>query len=471
MKYNICCGQILKNKIEYVVKTFNTYLGDDNGKELSLLYTDSENYYGDYDIIIKSDPYASEYFSGCEILPSEKIKYYDIHGENVPVLFSNDSKECFNYDYLNKKLIINIDIFASSFYFLSLWQEYISNDLDVHERHSAKNSLQYKLNFIKKPIVTIYFNFAKNLIEKHFNLKFRERQTAVVMTHDIDYIRKWSPGIIYREMIQYFILNRLQKNLPERLKRLKAFFNALSRKNDPYRYSLEKMIDFEMERNVRSTFFIKAGTTSKHDVSYSLKNRYLNKCISKLKENFFDIGLHPSYHTFNNKKNMTKELNRLEKAFDMKVFVVRQHFLRYSSKTTADLHTELGFKYDSSLGYHDHEGYRTGFSYPHNLYNIKNDRMYDIIEVPLVIMDATLEFYRKMSPELSFQTIKNMISSMMNYGGVITILIHNTCYDELDYEGWGRVYEETIDYALEQNIPVYSISGVINSYYGNKSRL
>jgi hypothetical protein len=469
IKFIVDCDKKLKNKIEFVIGTCLDFFGQPLNKErdLIIMYSDKELIEEQYDVLVKCDSKVVEYFSSFKEYPIGQVKYYAFKEEQIPILFHDGSENLFAYEAASNKLTINADILGSSFYFLSLWQEYISNEKDVHERFCAKFSLQKKMDIIDKPIVTIYFNILKSLIEQYFGIRFKKRIPCLAMTHDVDYIKKWSPGIIYREIIQYFVLNFQHVSLRTRIARLKSFLKAFSAENDPYRYSLSEMIEFELKNNIRSTFFIKAGSTSKHDVSYSLKNKFLKKCVKKLQQNYFDIGLHPSYKAYNSEKIMKRELSRLKSAFNLDKVGVREHFLRYDVKTTPIIHSNLNFKYDSSLSYNDYEGYRTGFSYPHKLYDIKNDSVLNITEVPLIVMDATLESYRKFSPEKSLMRIKEIININNKYGGIFTLLIHNTCYDELDYQGWGEVYEETIKYALNNKIPVDSISNILDSYYCN----
>ena len=51
---------------------------------------------------------------------------------------------------------------------------------------------------------------------------------------------------------------------------------------------------------------------------------------------------------------------------------------------------QLGFAYDSSQGYADGPGMRAGLSLPYRPYDLAADRPLDMLELPLVVMDATL---------------------------------------------------------------------------------
>ena len=470
IKFEIDCNEIIKDKILYVIEVCRNYFSYKvpDTKEITILYSDKEKNEKYYDILIKSDFNSKTFYSGNALFAKGNVKYYKCNRENIPFLFHSSSDKLYDYQSNQNKVIINVDIFSSAFYFLSLWQEYYSEERDIHGRYCGKSSLQYKIDMLNKPIVTIYFNIILFILNKYFGVKDRDNEVLLALSHDIDYIKKWSLGIIYREIVQYFLLNKKKEFLRKRVERLMHFLKAFFNRNDPYRNSFIKMVDYEIQNDIRSTYFLKSGTTSKHDVSYSLRNKFLLKIVCELKEKGFDIGLHPSYNAYNNEIIMKKELLRLKKAMCIDKLGAREHFLRYDVKSTSIIHSNLNFIYDSSLGYHDLEGYRTGYSFPHKLFDLKNNKPLNIIEIPLIIMDSTLEYYRNLEPEKAKVVIKEMIDTLKNYGGILTLLIHNTCYDDFDYKGWGTLYEEIVKYSLDEDIPIKSIKESL--YYFSKSR-
>ena len=468
IKFEIDCNEIIKDKILYVIEVCRDYFSYKvpDTKEITILYSDKESNKQYYDVLIKSDFNSKTFYSGTALFAKKNVKYYECNKENIPLLFHSFADKLYDYQSDQNKVIINVDIFSSAFYFLSLWQEYYSEERDIHDRYCGKSSLQYEIDMLNKPIVTIYFNIILFVLNKYFEIKVKNNEVLLALSHDIDYIKKWSLGIVYREIVQYFLLNKKKEFLGKRAERLKHFLKAFFNKNDPYRNSFIKMVDYEIKNSIRSTYFLKSGTTSKHDVSYALKNKFLLKMVCELKEKKFDIGLHPSYNAYNNEIIMRRELLRLKKAMDIDQLGVREHFLRYDVKSTPIIHSNLNFIYDSSLGYHDLEGYRTGYSFPHKLFDLKNNKPLNIIEIPLIIMDSTLEYYRHLEPEKAKAVIKEMINKLKSYGGILTLLIHNTCYDDFDYKGWGALYEEIVKYLFDEGISIKSIRDSL--YYFSK---
>jgi len=57
-----------------------------------------------------------------------------------------------------------------------------------------------------------------------------------------------------------------------------------------------------------------------------------------------------------------------------------------------------------------------------------------------------------------------MMNQIIKYGGVFTLLFHNICYDDLDYKGWGEVYEGSIEYAESKSIKITSLKIILEEY-------
>ena len=75
----------------------------------------------------------------------------------------------------------------------------------------------------------------------------------------------------------------------------------------------------------------------------------------------------------------------------------------------------------------------------------------DIVEIPLNIMDTTLFEYMKTNVDEGWKLIKNLINTVENLGGVLTILWHNTTFTLPYTQKWCRLYEKILKYSYEKN--------------------
>ncbi len=428
-------------------------------------------------IIIHGSPDAWNMFSNSRPYQTSFAKKFRYDEEESVALFYNEA-------FLNKGKIverqennsirINIDLIASAFFFLSGWQEMTSQEYDLHNRFPAKASLQYQLCMLHQPIVNQYFWILEKEIQhllREDTLKepnYHGKPFAVCMTHDIDYVRKWTLGIMYRELVSYFLLNHKKIKFPERFARLQTYAKALLAGNDPYQFSIEKILENEKNHNVHASFFLKTGGKSKYDVSYSVRSPYVRRLVQRLESNGHEIGLHPSYHAHLDLVMMEKEKRRLHRMVSKRVDGVRQHFLRFKIPETWRLQEQNKFFYDTTMGFSQYEGFRMGFCHPFQPYDIEKDEKIDLWEVPLLAMDATFQSYRQISPEESFEIIKQLLLTVKKYHGVAMLLFHNTCYDDLDFSGWGEVFEQSLGFALEQEAFVGSGREILECYTQRK---
>jgi hypothetical protein len=66
-----------------------------------------------------------------------------------------------------KNNIISFDIFASIFYLISRYEEYLPHEQDEHGRFLSTNSILFKSVFNFKPIVEIWLQYLQQEILKH----------------------------------------------------------------------------------------------------------------------------------------------------------------------------------------------------------------------------------------------------------------------------------------------------------------
>ena len=78
------------------------------------------------------------------------------------------------------------------------------------------------------------------------------------------------------------------------------------------------------------------------------------------------------------------------------------------------------------MGFADREGFRCGTSHPFRPFDVEQDREIDVLEVPLIAMDATLRHYRKLTPEATRTRLLELAGACRRVGGTFTLLWHNS---------------------------------------------
>jgi hypothetical protein len=177
------------------------------------------------------------------------------------------------------------------------------------------------------------------------------------------------------------------------------------------------------------------------DSGYDPFHPKLQRVFSYLREQGFELGVHPGYSTFGSKPALENEVALLRRALAVQKVGGRQHYLRWSPQTWLDWES-CGLAYDSTVGFADLIGFRAGTAFPFRPWSFSENRELNLIEVPLIVMDCTPVKYMGLSREEGLARIRNCIQRAAIVGGVFTLLWHNVPLLEPEYHGW---YESILD--------------------------
>jgi hypothetical protein len=347
--------------------------------------------------------------------------------ENIPVIYG--TKEL---TVSKKKVVCGIDIFASVFFMLTRWEEYVVEARDMHGRFPPGESLSVRHNFLHRPVVNEYIRMLRNLLvflgmkEKVTEGKFR-----IFPTHDVDFL---TYPFFLRRLIGDILKRRDFKKAAKRL----AYM--LSLKN-PY-LCFDFLMDVSERHNLKSRFYFTHRGKYKFDGNYAVNSRLLLDQVKKIKERGHITGYHPGYYTHNNPELFAAEKKALEKQLTVKFNEGRHHYLRFEIPFTWQTWEDSGMKVDSTLGYSHREGFRCGTGNEFPVFNILTRKKLNLRERPLIVMDTTLQVNRSLSREDSLRTIKRYRDISEKYGMPFTILVHNSSFDEVEWVGWKEIYEE-----------------------------
>jgi hypothetical protein len=147
--------------------------------------------------------------------------------------------------------------------------------------------------------------------------------------------------------------------------------------------------------------------------------------IAWAKDEGIELGVHPGYETFRSRVTLQKEVQRARAAIGRGAVGGRQHYLRWCPETWTDWES-CGLAYDSSVGFADQVGFRCGTCFPYLPWLLNRDRCAELLEIPLLVMDAALVQYMKLNPQRSREVVRGLLKRCSLVGGVFTLLWHNT---------------------------------------------
>ncbi len=323
----------------------------------------------------------------------------------------------------------------SSFY------DYHSGFRDVHGRVTRAFSSNPS---ILNPVLS------RALLEQGFKPHYpHNKKFAALISHDIDFL-KFNNSITYRlrSLIKSpFKQNKLEGNFKEIL------FNGFNSK-----WSVEKVVNFLSEHNAKSTFFFLSLNSHEKDYNYNLFE--IKESLSLLEKNGFEIGLHGGHLAFNDADKIKSELTNLQSFCTSKVVGYRNHFLKFNMPYTWRYLLQNDFLYDATFGYPDCCGFRNGLCYPFLPFEKAEGKFIDILEIPLVVMDATLFYYLKLDAKESYKLITRLIDEVENCHGVFTILWHNN-----NFTGeMGKLFKSITEY-LSRKDPWFATNAELASWW------
>ena len=401
-----------------------------------------------YDIILENskkiiikDLFFSNFEDSLDYLDKKnipgKIKFLQnqfIVEKNIPEIYGDDE-----FKIKENEIICGIDIFASSFFLLTRWEEYANKTRDLHNRFPVTASLAYKYDFLNRPIVNEYVEMLWNILKYlGCNQKRKEKKYELVLTHDVDNIFKWKNFGLFVRNIAGDITKRKKASLA--LENIRHYFGK-----NPYDM-FDFLMDLSEKRGIKSHFFFMSGGTSKFDNNYSINQPFLKKIREKIKSRGHLIGFHPSYYSYNNQKQWEEEYSNLSTEVSQKVKIGRQHYLRFKIPKTWQIWEDNNMKWDSTLTYPEKEGFRCGTCYEYSVFNILTRKKLKLKEIPLEVMEVTMVDYQNLVPEIMKKRIVKLINNVKKYNGKFVLLWHNSNFNGELWSKYKIIYEEILKY-------------------------
>ena len=381
-----------EKKAKYIFSTFCKIIGLKPQFFTKITKEDIHIYYGikiedEYPIHIYHDPTAIDFFQSNKEYPPENVNLVKYKADYIPFLFSKKGEIL---KFTANSIRTRKDIIASAFYFLSCWQEYTcKKEISPSSPYNFKSSIQYKFNFTEIAPVDRYCELLEDILVRTFqeftrnNIWPEGKKFAVSLSHNIEYWNFWADdkfdksNQINKEQSKKTYFKSLSKSVKHKIDK-SLFF-------DPAKL-IKKIIKKENLLRTASTFFILTKTdfpdTRRNYFGDELFFEQLVKLLKDSSVNLFgskEAGF--QYHF------LPPEMDKLS-GFSANGFRVRYLNLNYQHLFTT---LEKGnVKYDSSIGFDEHIGYRAGISYPFNPYNIKEDRAFNLLEIPIIALDNSL---------------------------------------------------------------------------------
>ena len=308
--------------------------------------------------------------------------------------------------------------------------------LDCHSRFSAFNSHALLYDYLERPIVDEWLEVLRQVMHRMWpRVSLLQHRFKVVVSHDVDAPSAYAFGskrCLARSMVRDLLKWRdLDRAASAPWIRLKSRYQLHPR--DPFN-TFDWLMDTSEAAGISSAFYFICGRTNPSlDAQYEPEHPAIRCLMRRIHERGHEIGLHPSYGTYDHPERIALEGQRLrriceEEGIKQSQWGGRMHYLRWQWPTTAYGWEQTGFQYDSSLSYADRPGFRCGTCHPFSMFDPVAQRLLRLIQRPLIVMECSVADRRNLGLGYGSEAravILKLKNQCQRVQGEFTMLWHN----------------------------------------------
>jgi hypothetical protein len=344
---------------------------------------------------------------------------------------------------MGRAVVFDCDLVASTLFLLSRWEETMLTARDEHGRMPFTVSVAYRQGFLERPLVDEYAlvlrAWLQVLLPEWAPLRGR---FSVKLSHDIDAVGPFSSMGSAARFLAGDLLRRKDPARATETVRL-ALLQSLAPRRTAFYKGIFRLAEISRRYGMASAFYFMTADAGPYDSGYDPACRPVREAIRELQNLGFEIGFHAGYRTFRDFARLAAEKARLDRILGDTRYGGRQHYLRFEVPGTWRQWERLGLSYDSTMTFAGHEGFRCGTCHSYRPFDIEADRVLDVEELPLIVMDGTLRQYRGLGPAEAEHRVLELARRCRCVEGTFTLLWHNSSL-EGDGTSWGLSYEAMI---------------------------
>lgn len=303
-------------------------------------------------------------------------------------------------------------------------------DYPVRDKFGRTSSLAASHLDVQQPMVS------QHLFQQGLKPHYPDgKKVAVCLSHDIDVLKR------SRFEIAKSVVARMAGSGS---RSYSSLWYEISQKRNP-EWTLNRLYEDELKHGARSTYFFLALQPNEPDYNYSMQ--FVTHELKHLVDNGFEVSLHGNFNSASDAVNASTELKRLGDALNTTVTGYRNHYLCFDIQKSWSIWQNLGIVHDSTFGFANMPGFRNGMCYPFKPFSITDNKFLDIVELPLIVMDATLFNYLKLDVDGAYALVQQLFERVKAVNGVFTLLWHNN----YTTGAYGELYTRLLDYFQSQN--------------------
>lgn len=441
MNNDILHIQCPNNNIEERKYIIDVLLKQFLGIDYSIIYSDTvQNYELWYDSrkVVVEDHFFAKFSDNLEYMSfshlPQSINLLNIPLGSYPIIYG---RSYFNEELDN--LVCGLDIFASSFFMLTRWEEFLlgrttTGKCKENDFFIVRNKLY------KRPIVNEYCFLLSSLLQK-IGINTKVSHTFnVMLTHDVDRCNLTSISVLLYNLFQLLKKRNYKKTLLVFLR----YMNYKLRLTNPFD-SFAELMDISERYNFRNSFYFKTCLRSEKGYTYDITEAFVKERLHTILSRGHYVGFHPSENTFYNNIQFTSEVERLQSVLSSHIIKGgRNHGLFYGNETFTQWNS-AHIQYDSGYGFQFYNGFRCGCCYPFRVFDLFERKPLSLLEIPFVCMDSVV-IRNHFTPNQMFEDMKQVIDEIYKYQGTVCLNFHSNIINTLEFKKYKKIYIALVEY-------------------------
>jgi len=338
---------------------------------------------------------------------------------------------------VSDKNSLPFDIFSASFYLLSRYEEYLPHVKDSLGRYPAEESIAFKENFLKKPVIDIWAYKFKKMLELQFPaIVFPEKNLKIHNIVKADQPYAYRQKGFFRSTLGFLndIISFRMKKLLERTQVIVGL------RRDPFDVFKWIITNAKRVENQLTVFFL-LGENRQFNESINT-HRQKFKMLIKFVSDYKTVGLIFSEEALGDYELLKQEKKRLEEITNRPLSgSINANFLIDLPEIYRNL-VELEVENDFSMVYEDVIGFRAGTCTPFLFYDLDFE-----IKTPLVIhpLAATTKGFSKFHSNEVEKHVRAILLSVTEVNGTFSLLFKNTdfTFDERN-KNWRTIFSSQL---------------------------
>ena len=344
--------------------------------------------------------------------------------ENIPILYAAEGD-------------IPFDLFSAVFFLITRYEEYYSKEQDAHERYLPSESILFKMDCLQRPLVDEWLWAFNKYLEKKFSCSIQTKPYSCLPSYDIDLVYKYKRKTVFVLIVK--LIQSIYKANFRESKQLIRFLLFIE--TDPYD-SFPFIKKLHQKIQLKPLYFLLCALEkTAYDRNVHPHKKWMKKLMRILLE-IGNVGLHPSYYSYNNKVLLNNEKGALENVLEKEIPLSRQHYIRLCLPQTYRILESLFITDDFSMGYASELGFRAGTGRSFLWYDLEKETCSELRVHPFCFMDATAHYYKNLTAEEAFTRLETMNAILKKTNSKLMLVMHNYALgNDQEWEAWQKTYE------------------------------